>query len=205
MQNLARLLSSIGCKFEVEAFKAFHPSKDNCSDRDGFVNIASEKLIRGVSFKLWEVDSTDIEYQYEEGHTLSLYLSGGQTTYRTDKPNLKGQPGKLCLMPKDHLSRWRSSNTIRIAHLYLPDHIIRQDAERCLDIDARFAELKDITYQEDRFLSQAMLSLINALKHGSQIDPLFAEEALNAVSASLLAHYRQSNQREEALTKGLSS
>ncbi len=204
MQNLARLLQFRCGINETGTLKTFHPGKSEKPHNAGFKNVVSEKLIRGVSFKLWDVDAIDIEYHYQDGHTLSLYLHGGQTTYRCDKPHLKGEAGKLCLMPKDHLSRWNSLNPIRIAHLYLPEQIIRQDAERFLDIDARFAELKDVTYQEDPYLSRAMLSLIHALNDDSEIDPLFAEEALNAVSYRLLQCYRQSGQHKGGVSKGLS-
>ena len=204
LQNLARLLTFWERTIEISVVKVFHQTNKCLSDRAGFTNIASETLIRGVSFKLWQVEPADIEYQYQDGHTLSLYLRGGETTYRSDNPQLKGATGKLCLMPKDHLSRWTSLKPIRIAHLYLPEQIIRQDAERCLDIDARFAELRDVTYQDDCLLRQAMVSLINALNNGARIDPLFAEEALNSVSCRLLHHYRQSTQSKWAQNKGLS-
>lgn len=184
--------------------KNFHVRGNNLLVRQNFKNTISEKLIRGVSFKLWEVDATDIEYQYDEGHTLSLYLKGGQQTYRYDKPKLKGQAGKLCIMPKGHLSRWHSGSPIRIAHLYLPDQFIRQEAERHLDIDSRLANLQDITYYEDTDLNRAMYSLISALNNGSKIDPLYSEEALYAVSSRLLERYRQEGHSKEWLNKGLS-
>ncbi len=68
--------------------------------------------------------------------TLSLYLKGGERTFRNHKPHLKGQAGKLCLMPQGHLSHWHSPKPIRIAHLYLPSQIIRQEAERHLLLGA---------------------------------------------------------------------
>ena len=80
-------------------------------------------------------------------------------------------------MPQGHLSHWHSPKPIRIAHLYLPGQIIRQEAERHLDIDSLLANLQDLVYQSDASLSSAMMSLIAAMKNDENIDPLIVEQA----------------------------
>lgn len=167
----------------------FHTEEERSATQHGLHQFMSKDLMRGVRFRIWDVEANDIQYQYNAGHTLSLYLKGGERTFRNDKPHLKGQTGKLCLMPQDHLSRWHSPETIRIAHLYLPDKIIRQEAQRHLDIDSRLANLQDLVYQSDVNLSNAMMSLIAAMKSGNNSDPLFVEQALHRVTSGLLEHY----------------
>jgi AraC family transcriptional regulator len=169
----------------------FHSEEKQSGTQHGFGlhQFMSKDLMRGVRFRVWDVEANNIQYQYNAGHTLSLYLKGGERTFRKDKPHLKGQTGKLCLMPQDHLSRWHSPEAIRIAHLYLPDQIIRQEAERHLDIDSRLANLQDLVYQSDVNLSNAMMNLIAAMNSGSNIDSIFVEQALHTVTAGLLERY----------------
>ncbi|MFT4811175.1 MAG: AraC family transcriptional regulator [Paraglaciecola sp.] len=155
----------------------FHAEEIQTTTQHGLHQFMSEDLVRGVRFRVWDVEANNIQYQYNDGHTLSLYLKGGERTFRNHKPHLKGQTGKLCLMPQGHLSHWHSPKPIRIAHLYLPGQIIRQEAERHLDIDSLLANLQDLVYQSDASLSSAMMSLIAAMKNDENIDPLIVEQA----------------------------
>jgi hypothetical protein len=98
----------------------FHAEEIQTTTQHGLHQFMSEDLVRGVRFRVWDVEANNIQYQYNDGHTLSLYLKGGERTFRNHKPHLKGQTGKLCLMPQGHLSHWHSPKPIRIAHLYLP-------------------------------------------------------------------------------------
>lgn len=190
---------------EKSSDKGDQNKADSHIHSNGFNNTLSQSLIRDVSFKVWQVAPADIEYQFDAGHTLSLYLNGGEHTFRHDKPDLKGHTGKLCLMPQGHVSRWHSPAPIQIAHLYLPDELIRQEAERHLDIDARLANLQDLIYQDDENLKQAMLGLIGALTHRKKTDPLFCEEALYSVTSRLLECYRQDGQTSNKKSRGLSA
>jgi len=184
---------------------AFHSEEKQSSSKHGLHQRLSEDFVRGVRFRVWEVDPNSIEYQYNEAHTLSLYLKGGESTFRQDKPSLKGQSGKLCLMPQGHLSQWQSERSIRIAHLYLPDQIIRQEAERHLNIDSRFANLQDFIYQSDTDLSNAMMRFIIAMKNNAVIDPLIIEQALHAVISGLLERYCDIKTQSKMRQHGLSS
>lgn len=81
----------------------FHSQDKDPQVKLGLQQQMSESLTRGVGFRVWNVEPNEIEYQYDKGHTLSLYLDGGQETFRCDQPHLKGQTGKLCLMPQGRL------------------------------------------------------------------------------------------------------
>ena len=182
----------------------FHNEEKNSNKKDVLKQRMSHSLLRGVSFRVWDVEPNNIEYQYDTGHTLSLYLNGGEETFRDDLPNLKGGTGKLCLMPLGHSSRWHSPKPIRIAHLYLPDQLMRQEAERHLDIDSRKMVLRDLVYQSDRELSNEMMSLVDALQHNKAISPLFAEQSMFAVTSLLLERYQDVGQNCSKIHSGLS-
>lgn len=184
--------------------QAFHTEHTDNHRHTGIESRAGQNLMRGVQFKLWDVSATDIEYHYADGHTISLYLKGGDTTYRHDKPDIKGQAGRLCIMPQGHISRWHSAEPIRIAHLYVPDQFIRQEAERHLDIDARQANLMDVIYRDDQDLSCQMMALVAGLSHQDRVDPLFCEQSLYALSSRLLENYQQQGVTGNAYQGGLS-
>lgn len=175
------------------------------NERQKFKEISSSHLLNGVGFRVWDVEANDIQYLYEESHTLSLYIKGGNHTFRKDQPSLKGSEGKICLMPQGHLSRWHSPRPIRIAHLYIPDDVIRQGAEKHLDIDSRMANLRDLTYQSDEVLRMAMMSFIMCNKYCQFVDPMFAEERLITIITTLLERYSEQIQVSRKLPKGLSS
>ncbi len=182
----------------------FHKHKSKANSSAEICRESDLQSLHGLGFCVWQVQAQSIEYQYHNGHTLSLYLKGGRKTYRTDKPDEKGEPGRICLMPKGHLSHWRSPETIRIAHLYLPDAHIKQAAEQYLDIDARQANLRDLIYQKDHNLSQQILGLVCGIHNNKNIEPMFIEQQLHAITLTLLEQYLDGNKHPVKTLSGLS-
>lgn len=182
----------------------FHANKPAGNTSQQLALSQSLDLPQGVNFRVWDVLANDVQYQYEQGHTLSLYLSGGHRTYRKDMPDKKGRPGALCLMPQGHWSQWQTLEPIRIAHLYVPDTLLRREAERHFDMDARFANLRDLVYQQDQALSHQILSFINTLNSGAVTEHIYMEQMLSSLSCELLAKYCDTGALKNAVAGGLS-
>lgn len=54
-------------------------------------------------------------------HTISVYLTGGFGTYPTIRPELRGSPGRICILPAEHESLWIVEGDLRFLHLYVSD------------------------------------------------------------------------------------
>ncbi|MGN5479351.1 hypothetical protein ACTMU2_27630 [Cupriavidus basilensis] len=67
----------------------------------------------GLGLALWRNRHDDTAYAQPGHHTLSVYLEGGHSTYRLDQPGNLGAPGRLCVLPADHESRWHVGGTQR--------------------------------------------------------------------------------------------
>ena len=52
-------------------------------------------------------------------HTLSLYLRGGEKSFRVGLDSLHGGAGKFCVLPAEHYSRWSMNDNVRFLHLYI--------------------------------------------------------------------------------------
>jgi len=180
---------------------AFHTDNLQSNVRE----IGHIKLLPDFDVARWKVDRNSVIYQKADSHTLSFYLSGGETTYRADKQSLKGAPGKFCLMPQGHESRWHINGEIEFVHLYFTDRMLKQYAASNLAVDVRFIELRDLIYQDD-------VQLLNLCKrhfliaHESLMNsPLLAEETLHEVMHHLLHHYNGAHIKQQNVKGGLSS
>ncbi|MCE0556491.1 AraC family transcriptional regulator [Motilimonas sp. E26] len=85
-------------------------------------------------------------YQNDKFHTLSLYLSGGEQTHRTDIRSELGGAGKFCLMPQGSESRWQLGDPQQFMHLYFTDSHLKQLALQVFDTDPRQLALPDLTF-----------------------------------------------------------
>ena len=111
-------------------------------------------------------------------HTISVYLAGGFGTYPTIRPELRGSPGRICILPAEHESRWIVEGDLRFLHLYVSDEawaerIVRLIAaepraitpeERILEEDARLAHWARLLASEHWNSPEARL-LMNAASH----------------------------------------
>lgn len=161
-------------------------------------------ILSNIGVVRWNVDRNNIAYQKQDSHTLSIYLRGGESTYRADKESLKGSPGKICLMPEGHESQWHINGEIEFVHLYFTDQMLKQYAASNFDTDIRFIELRDLIYQEDetlRMLFQQYLSLCDNSLFSS---PLFAEQVIHKVMHHLLQNYNGFQIQDHKIKGGLS-
>ena len=150
----------------------------------------------------WRVGPDQIIYQRPEGHTLSCYLSGGESSFRLDQCNNKGAAGKLCLMPQGHESRWQINDEIDFMHLYFSDELLKQYAASQFDMDVRFIELPDLTYKNDAQLQKLLLTCLPPVDVSG---PMADEMAVLDVLHHLLSRYNTFDIAKHEIRGGLSA
>ncbi len=127
--------------------------------------------------------------RYAPGHhTLSLYLRGGQGTYREDAPSERGGPGKLCLMPAGHEVNWVVGTEQTFLHLYFAPEQLAPLALRLLDREPREVRLPELNFADDPALVAAM-GRIATLDWADQGERLQANELGLDVLAQVLARH----------------
>ncbi|NVJ97267.1 MAG: helix-turn-helix transcriptional regulator [Alphaproteobacteria bacterium] len=167
-------------------------------------NITEQHTLgRDVAVSTWSIGRNSVTYEKSDSHTLSLYLSGGVTSYRRDLKGHTGQPGVLCLMPQGHLSRWHIGGDIDFAHLYFSDAAIKRFAVDHFDKDARLVDLRDLTYEKDTTLKTLLLNYLETCRIEAGPNGLFGEQQLFALFDHLVAHYNGLALKNRAVKGGL--
>ena len=142
----------------------------------------------GCAGTIWSNSRDRVAYRQPEGHTLSLYLQGGQGTQRLGRQGGwdggRGHPGAVCIIPQAHCSEWEITEETAFVHLYLPDTELRRLFAECFDRDARLMVLPELTFGDVPALAAALGRLALAL---GRADVPAAEAALvEAVVAALV-------------------
>jgi AraC family transcriptional regulator len=161
------------------------------------------KLLSDIDVARWHIQRNTVTYQRPDSHTLSLYLSGGESSYRTDQQSLRGAPGRLCLMPQDHRSHWSINGDIEFIHLYFSDAMLKGFAASQFATDVRFVELREVVYEDDQQLANLMHRYF-MLSQNASSSPLLAEELIYQVMHRLILHYNGFQVQDEIITGGLS-
>ncbi|SOY69570.1 putative transcription regulator, AraC family [Cupriavidus taiwanensis] len=142
----------------------------------------------GLGVALWRNRNDSTGYARPGHHTMSVYLQGGHATYRRDQPSNKGAPGRLCLLPADHESRWHVGGPQRFLHLYFRPETLAWHCVRLLDREPRSVALRDLTFADDprlHALSQRLAALDWLLPEARMAGNALAHEA---VSHLVLTH-----------------
>ncbi len=129
----------------------------------------------GRSAAIWTNARDRVHYERPQGHTISLYLRGGEGTRRLGRQMASGRPGAVCVLPQGHSSEWEISDTFEFVHLYLPDAEARRYFAEAFERDARLMVLPEATFSEQPRLALAMERLAGAVRSG---ESLAAEEAM---------------------------
>ncbi|GLS91192.1 AraC family transcriptional regulator [Psychromonas marina] len=111
--------------------------------------LRQKSLTDALSWAHYQNEHDRIFYVNDKQHTLSLYLSGGYETQRTDVKSGHGAPGKFCLMPKESESHWQLGQSQQFMHLYFNDDYLKQLALKVFDIDPRTLQLPELTFTSD--------------------------------------------------------
>ncbi|SOY59597.1 helix-turn-helix domain-containing protein [Cupriavidus taiwanensis] len=142
----------------------------------------------GLGVALWRNRNDSTGYARPGHHTMSVYLQGGHATYRRDQPANRGAPGRLCLLPADHESRWHVGGPQRFLHLYFRPETLAWHCVRLLDREPRSVVLRDLTFADDpclHALSQRLAALDWLLPEARMAGNALAHEA---VSHLVLTH-----------------
>ncbi|MEX6501354.1 helix-turn-helix domain-containing protein [Pseudomonas zhanjiangensis] len=109
----------------------------------------SAELGDGLAAAIWRNSHDTRDYQAPGHHTLSCYLAGGTGTFRPERPESKGAPDKLCILPAGHQSSWVINGGIQLVHLYVSQEQFALGAVRLLDRDPRELALREGTFLDD--------------------------------------------------------
>ncbi|ALS96911.1 AraC family transcriptional regulator [Lacimicrobium alkaliphilum] len=150
---------------------------------------AQYDIHKDVAVSEWSIDRNRVTYEKGDSHTLSLYLKGGNTSYRADQRGHWGEPGTLCLMPQGHTSDWHIGGPIHFVHLYFSDRILKRFASDHYEQDVRLIELTDLTYQADQQLVGLMLDYAASCSRYADSAGLFGEHLLYEIFAHIIGHY----------------
>jgi AraC family transcriptional regulator len=142
----------------------------------------SAALGDGLDVALWRNSRDETEYRRPGHHTLSLYLSGGEGTFRADQPGLRGAPGLLCLLPAGHESHWVVGGEQRFLHLYFRAEQLAPLALRLLDREPREVGLPELTFVRP----EALVQPLQAISRLDWTDPQARLQA-NALGHGVLA------------------
>lgn len=110
-------------------------------------------LSDGIGVAEWRNHDDQTCYSEPGSHTLSLYLSGGQGTWRRSQPGHYGAPGRLCLLPGDHASEWVIDGDLHFVHLYFSPTRLAELIVASMDREPRAVQLADLTYLDDAVLA----------------------------------------------------
>ena len=142
----------------------------------------------GLGAALWSNSLDETRYRPTH-HTLSLYLRGGQGTFRVDAPQQRGSPGKLCLMPAGHAVDWVvGSERQHFLHLYFAQEQLAPLALRLFDREPREMSLPELNFAEEPELAQ-MLVRMATLDWSDDTQRLAANELGHAALAHVLARH----------------
>lgn len=159
-------------------------------------------LAMGMEFRHWSIDPKKVDYQNDRFHTVSLYLQGGEKSYRFDQKSKQGGPGKFCIMPQGALFQWEIASPVDFAHLYFKDTDLKHFAAKHYDKDARMIELRDLVYQEHQVLASLIKHYISEY---AQADILFLEQVSCQLYHVLIKNFNAFSIGNKTITGGLSA
>ncbi|QFI39822.1 helix-turn-helix transcriptional regulator [Moritella marina ATCC 15381] len=143
-------------------------------------------LTEALSWAHYQNENDRLYYVNDKQHTLSLYMSGGYETHRTDVDSGFGAPGKFCLMPKDSESHWQLGQTQQFMHLYFSDDYLKQLALKVFDIDPRMLQLPELTFTNDTATEALFRHCMATSDWHSGHDHLAMEQVTNTILVSML-------------------
>jgi AraC family transcriptional regulator len=150
--------------------------------------LRSAALGDGLAAAVWRNAADATRYSRPSHHTLSLYLSGGHHTWRHEAPDLRGEPGRLCVMPAGHESRWVVGGEQSFVHLYFDEAQLAPLAVRLLDREPREVQVPDLTFVADAGVAAPLHALALLDWHDPQARLQANALGHEALAALLVAH-----------------
>jgi len=158
----------------------------------------------GITAGQWRVNKQAVNYERSSGHTLSLYLAGGEGSYRLDSRLHKGGPGCVSIMPQAHNSQWHIEQPTEFIHCYISDTELKQFAASTLNVDVRCVELRDLLYADEPQLQLLMKSFLHLSRDRSAYSLLAQEQCGNEIFNRLLLQHNVFHLKKQQISGGLS-
>ena len=145
------------------------------------VNLYSKRVTHfdGIGMNRWNVGNGEVTYYKPSFHTISLYLEGGESTFRKDLKEYKGGKGKLCAMPLGHQSKWSIQDNIDFLHFYFSDHVFKSYVTQNFDVDVRTISIRDLVYADQPEIMQLLLRYYKISEVKSEALFLEKDEVMN--------------------------
>lgn len=177
---------------------------DPVSFANNVTSLIRHNLCDDIAIAKWSVNKNYVSYQRDHSHTLSLYFSGGENSFREDQRGNYGRAGVLCLMPQGHRSKWHINDKINFAHLYFSDAAFKEFASLNFDVDNRLVDLQDLTYGTDAMLKNQVQHYFRICNQADKHAGIRGEETLYLIFAHLLDNYCSAHLRQRYVKGGLS-
>lgn len=149
---------------------------------------------RGLSLAEWSNRDNRARYDRPGHHTLSLYLDGGERVVREDRRLAGGAPGKLCVLPAGHESRWHIGGPLHMFHLYIDPGTLAYQALTAFDLDPRYIDLRDLTFSDDPEMAAIVRGGVMPLDWDEGGDRMALDAACHGLLHRLLAHHNGARQ-----------
>jgi len=162
------------------------PSEISFEQSTSKICLRQTSLTDALSWAHYQNENDRLYYVNDKQHTLSLYMSGGYETHRTDVSSGFGAPGKFCLMPKDSESHWQLGQTQQFMHLYFNDDYLKQLALKVFDIDPRMLQLPELTFTNDAATEALFRHCMATSDWRSGHEHLAMEQVTNTILVSML-------------------
>ncbi|GAB1621889.1 AraC family transcriptional regulator [Agarivorans albus] len=165
----------------------------------------SVSLGEQLGFARWSNQNDRTSYHRPEHHTLSVYLAGGYQTKRLIGSDLVsgGAPGKLCLMPAGHESRWQVDGDLAFVHLYFSDKDLSQSIEQIWDKSSTGFDVQDLTFADDLAVSSLIQQWLLKLNWQDDADRLALDQLSQLLLGHISKHYLTKQLTEPTLSGGL--
>lgn len=137
----------------------------------------------GLQLAQWSNKDATPSYHAPGHHTVSVYLAGGFGTYLAGRPESRGSPGRVCLMPAEGEFPWIVEGSLRFLHLYVSSRAWADRVVRLLDAEPRAVTLDERIFSED-----AELARWAAMLAGCQWESHDARLAIDSASHAALDH-----------------
>lgn len=164
----------------------FESSATSFDQSTSKICLRQRSLTDALSWAHYQNENDHLYYVNDKQHTLSLYMSGGYQTHRTDVRSEFGAPGKFCLMPKHSESHWQLGQTQQFMHLYFNDDYLKQLALKVFDIDPRMLQLPELNFINDIATESLFRHCMATSDWQSENNHLAMEQVTNTILVSML-------------------
>ncbi|WP_025916443.1 helix-turn-helix domain-containing protein [Herminiimonas sp. CN] len=121
----------------------------------------------GMALAIWRNQLDAVSYAPQGHHTLSCYLDGGYDTFLRGRPEQRGAPGRLCVLPDRQETDWVVNGHLRFLHLYFSPEQFASQTLTLLDREPREMCLPQQTFFDNPQLAR----LCHALPRLDWSDP----------------------------------